>query len=414
MALKIVYTGIILVVCIIFCIRIKKKNNSMGFAIFTGLIAAIIGNIFIPSDISVFDIFDKVEKTGGDNIDNIVPKIELDSELLQLISTDEADLEVAIVPGDSIVNWASDNQNVAIVDNKGHLRAINGGTAIISATIVYDGLKYADSCNVVVRNPIISIDASASLDIGETKMLSVITIPEELDVIWNSDNKDIVVVDNSGEIKGIAEGTTTITATMTYNNESYSANCNITVKAPAGALDNIFEGNATNDKDESGKQDANNAEEPEPSNVSLADVAWLQDKKAYVSEALTTTRGETWYDCIQFGSSNLNADGNAYIIAACDQKYSTFSAEIVPQEGFDETESITLYIYGTSGNEQIFLEEYSIDCMSKAFEVEFDISNVDELYISKVGNYGADRIAGQYINGYTGMGILMRNAILSK
>ena len=133
-----------------------------------------------------------------------------------------------------------------------------------------------------------------------------------------------------------------------------------------------------------------------------------------MSGLCTRIFNEQWSDCIRLGNSNFNLDGCAYIIAACNQKYSKFTAEIAPQKGFDRSEEITLYIYGVCDEEQIFIEEYHIDNMTKNISVEFDISGVDELYISKVGDYSMGRKAGQYINEYSGMGVLMNNAILHK
>lgn len=154
----------------------------------------------------------------------------------------------------------------------------------------------------------------------------------------------------------------------------------------------------------------------EPDTVALEDVAWLEEEKIYSGDTATTTRGETWSNCIRFGSSNLNADGDSYIVAVCDQKYSKFTAKIAPQKGFDHSEVVTLYIYGvcSDNDEPIFQEEYQISNSTKSFEVEFDITGVDDLYFYKDGNYSTARIAGQYLNGYTGMGVLMSDAVLHK
>lgn len=154
----------------------------------------------------------------------------------------------------------------------------------------------------------------------------------------------------------------------------------------------------------------------EPDTVALEDVAWLEEEKIYSDDTATTTRGETWSNCIRFGSSNLNADGDSYIVVVCDQKYSKFTAKIAPQKGFDHSDVVTLYIYGvcSDNDELIFREEYQISNSTKSFEVEIDITGVDDLYFYKDGEYGTAKIAGQYLNGYTGMAILMSDAVLHK
>lgn len=154
-------------------------------------------------------------------------------------------------------------------------------------------------------------------------------------------------------------------------------------------------------------------EESEPDVVSLSDIAWIEDEKIYTDASATTMREKTWNDCIRFGSSNINADGNAYIRAVCDQEYSRFTAEISPQEGFDTSETVTLYIYGEGSNlEYIPFDEFEITYDTKPFVVDYDISDLDYLYLVKTGEYSQARIAGQFINGYSGMGVLMRDAVL--
>lgn len=52
--------------------------------------------------------------------------------------------------------------------------------------------------------------------------------------------------------------------------------------------------------------------------------------------------------------------------------------------------------------------------MTETFTVDLDLSGAKELYIIKSGNYNQGRTAGQFINGYTGMGVLVHNATLYK
>ena len=59
--------------------------------------------------------------------------------------------------------------------------------------------------------------------------------PEISEVTWTSDNPAIATVTaqdgNKGLIKGISSGSTTITATVTYNGKTYSKSCTVTVTA---------------------------------------------------------------------------------------------------------------------------------------------------------------------------------------
>ena len=183
--------------------------------------------------------------------------------------------------------------------------------------------------------------------------------------------------------------------------------------APAdGAGVSVPDGSAPGSDEDAGSDGSEQEEEPEPSNVPLSDVAWLAEENIHEDESATTMREETWTDCIRFGSSNLNSDGNSTIVAACDQEYSKFTAEVSPQKGFDSSETVKLYIYGVTNDDVVFAEDYTVKYSTKPFEIELDISGVDELYLQKIGNYNMGKIAGQFINGYTGMGVLMRDATL--
>ena len=168
------------------------------------------------------------------NEDKIVPSIVLNYDSLELISTDEYILEATIIPNNSIVNWNSNNEEIVTIDSNGHLKAINEGDATITAKITYNNIEYIDTCNIKVRRPIINLYSADIFFVGDTKSFSVSTIPEEANVIWNSNNTDIVTVNNNGEIRCIAEGTATITAIMAYNDQNYSAYCDIKVNAISG------------------------------------------------------------------------------------------------------------------------------------------------------------------------------------
>ncbi len=421
MIFKVIYTLIILIICIVVYNIFKKNEHSLGYIVVTGIFTTIIGNLLIPSDISIFDIFNHFMTTQKDiesssnDIEDVIPKIELELESLDLLVSDEYILKITELPDDVYINWESNNPEIVTVDSNGNIKAINEGNTIITASIIYKDIKYVDTCNVIVNNPVINLNPSYSIYTGETYNLSATTIPANVNIIWNSNNTDIATVNNIGEIEGIAEGTAIITATMVYNNISYSADCIVTVKIPIDETYNALNDDIITNEIESDEQIINDSKELETSSLSLTDdsVVWLQQENVYKETSQKTVR-EEWSDCIRFGSSNLNADGDACIIVACDQKYNKFTAEIAPQEGFDKTDKVTLYVYGVHDGTNIFNEPYLIDFMTKNTEIELDITGVDELYFFKNGDYNQAKIAGQYINGYTGMGVLMRNATLYK
>lgn len=68
MAINIIVTFLIFIVCVQFYVKFKDDENSFVFLVSTTLITTIIGNVFIPSNISLFDILhNKTEVNKEDN-----------------------------------------------------------------------------------------------------------------------------------------------------------------------------------------------------------------------------------------------------------------------------------------------------------------------------------------------------------
>lgn len=378
----------------IMTIRAIKTNRSKEAAIKPAIFA------LLAYSVSLYSLIPGQEK--------IDPYIVLNANALELRSTDEYDLVASTSPQDSDIKWSSSNSDIITVDNNGHLKAIDEGIATIVAKMLYKGIEYTDICNIKITDPAVVLASSYMIHVNETVDLPIETTPVNAGITWKTSNPDIVDIDDNGKIEGISEGTATITATILYNDTDYSADCVVTV----GTLTREDE-KAVNDNPET--NDGNGLSGMEPDSIPLTDddVVWLQNENVYIEASQKTVR-EDWSDCIRFGSSNLNADSDAYIIVACDRKYSRFTAEIAPQEGFDESDGVVLIVYGVRDDVQISKEEYSVDFMTKNTEIELDIAGVDELYIYKDGDYSQAKRGGQYINGYTGMGVLMRNAVLHK
>ena len=223
------YTILALIICLLIYLRIRNRKNTLGYIIITTIIASAIYNFIIPSDMSIVDMFDN-KKEISDDTGTINPSITLDSASLELISGDIYDLTAKISPNDMDINWFSDNTNIVAVDNNGRLEAINEGNATVSAVINYNGSEYKDTCYVGVKAPAIDLESTYLLCVGEIQSLTANTIPEKSDVFWNSNDLNIVTINDDGRIEGINEGTGIITATMIYNDKTYSADCIITVE----------------------------------------------------------------------------------------------------------------------------------------------------------------------------------------
>lgn len=103
------------------------------------------------------------------------------------------------------------------------------------------------------------VEASITIMVGETDFIETdlaADIPySETDLTWKSDNSSIVSVDNSGVITGIAEGSTTVTASMP---DGSSETCTVIV---SGYINDEDDPDKNIDETEKGDQD-NYSENP--------------------------------------------------------------------------------------------------------------------------------------------------------
>ncbi|MCR5420401.1 MAG: Ig-like domain-containing protein [Lachnospiraceae bacterium] len=103
------------------------------------------------------------------------------------------------------VKYSSSNPLIAKIDAEGVITAISPGKTVITAEV--QGKKY--TANVSVYDPQISGGDIVYLD-GKTIALNVIKGNGKTQ--WSSSDDTIATVDKNGKVKGISEGTVTITA----------------------------------------------------------------------------------------------------------------------------------------------------------------------------------------------------------
>ena len=120
---------------------------------------------------------------------------------------------------DAGVTWSSSDNAVVTVDSNGMLTGIANGTATITATAKAESYYYAQHA-VIVDTLIsrITLSGAASLDVAGTTQLSAAIEPataSNKELVWSSSKTAVAVVDGSGLVSGISEGTATITASAT-------------------------------------------------------------------------------------------------------------------------------------------------------------------------------------------------------
>ena len=132
------------------------------------------------------------------------------------------------------LTWKSSNKKVATVSSKGVVKAVNAGTAKITAT-ANDGSGKKYTCTVKVNIPVSSVKlnkASAELTEGEAVTLKATVAPSNASnksVKWSTSNTKVATV-SAGKVTAKSAGTATITAAAA-DGSGKKAVCKITVKA---------------------------------------------------------------------------------------------------------------------------------------------------------------------------------------
>lgn len=152
------------------------------------------------------------------------------------------DLEVSISPSSATnkeVTWKSSNEKIVTVNNKGEIKGIKGGTAIITVITADGGVK--ETCVVTVREPVTTITLNHEnyiLGVNRSFMLKATVTSESATnptVIWESSNPKIATVTQKGKVTGHKTGTVTITAIAADGSE-VEASCEVRVVNPVTSI----------------------------------------------------------------------------------------------------------------------------------------------------------------------------------
>jgi len=75
--------------------------------------------------------------------------------------------------------------------------------------------------------------ANLNLIVAETFALAANVSPVEAEITWTSSDDTVATVSETGLVTAVAEGSATITATITVDSVDYSDTCVVTVSAGA-------------------------------------------------------------------------------------------------------------------------------------------------------------------------------------
>lgn len=154
-------------------------------------------------------------------------------------------LVASILPADASnqnMIWKSDNTEVATVDGKGVVTGVKLGDATITVT-TEDGNNTA-SCKVTVVKGVVKVTEiildkfTLTLDRDAEFTLTATVKPDDATdrkVVWSSDNKEVVSVDENGKLKALKAGKSTITATAN-DGSGVTATCEVNVIVPVTSV----------------------------------------------------------------------------------------------------------------------------------------------------------------------------------
>ena len=122
----------------------------------------------------------------------------------------ETQFSAQVIGIEGTVEWSSDNETVATVDQNGVVTGKQlGGAAIIAKVGDYEGMLEI----VVKRQPQIIISGETEVIVGGTSKLKATLRNLEGTATWSSDNESVAKVDQQGNVSGISEGKANITVT---------------------------------------------------------------------------------------------------------------------------------------------------------------------------------------------------------
>ncbi len=148
-----------------------------------------------------------------------------DTHQLELVfnSVEDGSEEEPTVPSNKYASWISSDVTIASVIN-GLVTVKSAGTVTITATSV-DNPEAIATCEISSTIYVGAIELSAdvtTIGTGVTTQINVVVTPSDAvnaTLTWASSDENIATVNSNGEVRGIAAGIATITATATDGSE---------------------------------------------------------------------------------------------------------------------------------------------------------------------------------------------------
>ncbi len=152
-----------------------------------------------------------IKSVTGVNLSRATAEMRV-GQSVQLVAT--------VLPPDAFnksVVWSSFSTAVATVDSWGMVTAVGSGQSIITVSTVEGGHRATCVVNVDVAVDSVTLEPSSlTLMVGGEATLTATVLPVNATnkaITWQSTNPQVAVVDNTGRVSAISEGTTSIKVT---------------------------------------------------------------------------------------------------------------------------------------------------------------------------------------------------------
>ena len=232
--------------------------------------------------------------------------VSLDKETLDLTVGETVKLIATMTPEDAIdiLEWHSTGSSIASVSQDGTVTAVAEGTAVIT---VVTGNGKTDSCTVTVSPAPVPVtglsisNAELQLKKGATFQLSASVQPADATfegtIVWTSSDDTLASVSESGLVRAISEGPVTITASITVEEQVFTAECEVTVLGNAASIvDSItIEGADNINLEIGGSQQLTYSVSPEDA---LTSVTWSSS-----NEAVATVTADGTVNAVDVGDA---------------------------------------------------------------------------------------------------------------
>jgi len=173
-------------------------------------------------------------------IETPVASIVLDETVKTMYVGQTSRLSYVILPtnsSNSTVTWTSTNASVATVDATGFVTAKGVGTTVIMLKTLEGG--YSAYCTITVKRVATSVKFDVSvlaLKVNEYYYIKTTLTPKDStdkDLVWESSDTKVAVVDENGKVTGKGVGTAIISARTPAGGTTY---CKLTVSLPVVGL----------------------------------------------------------------------------------------------------------------------------------------------------------------------------------